>query len=249
MASIGQLAAGVAHEINNPISFVSSNLSTLQKYIKRFIEYNDVLAANLQEDKVELTEAVKEKLRIDFIKEDTLELITESIDGAERVSTIVHGLKRFSRIEDSDDKPVDLRECMDSAINLIWNELKYKATITKKYGDISETKGKGQLLNQVFMNLLINASHSIDTEGEIAINIWQENAMIFVAISDNGCGIAQENLGRLFDPFFTTKDVGKGTGLGLSISYEIIQNHAGDITVESKIDKGSTFTVTIPVRS
>jgi two-component system NtrC family sensor kinase len=142
---------------------------------------------------------------------------------------------------------VNLAEILDSTITLIWNEIKYKAVLQKDYGTVPAILGNSQQLNQVFMNLLINAGHAIESEGKITVTTWAENGNAFVSIGDTGHGIAQENLNRIFEPFFTTKEVGKGTGLGLSISYDIINKHSGEIIVESVIGQGTTFTVKLPL--
>ncbi|MBU4262517.1 MAG: PAS domain-containing protein [Proteobacteria bacterium] len=247
MASVGQLAAGVAHEINNPVGFVSSNLGTLAKYIGRLTEYIDLQDKAVISDLREQLQAARKELKIDYIIEDAKDLIRESLDGTGRVSTIVRGLKSFSRIDEARRQAADINECLEATLNIVWNELKYKATVTKDYGDIPQTLCNPQQLNQVFMNFLVNAAQAIAKQGEIRIRSWQETNWIFVSIADTGCGIAAENLSRIFEPFFTTKDVGKGTGLGLSISYDIIKKHGGDIAVESETGRGTTFTVKIPV--
>ncbi len=251
MASIGQLAAGVAHEINNPIGFVSGNLRALNKYIDKFTEFIDFQSEIIE--KLNVSEAVEElntekkKLKIDYIREDIKDLIKESLDGTERVSKIVQNLKTFSRIDEASYKMADINECIESTVNIVWNELKYKAEVKKDYGNIPHIKCYPQELNQVFMNLLVNASHAIEHFGEIIIKTWHDRENIFISVSDTGCGISEEVKNRIFEPFFTTKDVGKGTGLGLSITYDIIKKHNGEITVESEMGKGSTFTVKIPV--
>lgn len=247
MASIGQLAAGVAHEINNPVGFITSNLGTLSKYIDRFTEYIDALKKAIKDEYEEELKELNKKLKIDFVADDAKDLIIESLDGTDRVGKIVTGLKSFSRIDEAEHKQADINECLESTINIIWNELKYKAKINKEYGELPLTKCYPQQLNQVFMNLLINASHAIEKQGEIGIKTWHQDNSIHVSISDTGSGISPENLPKLFEPFFTTKKVGKGTGLGLSISYDIVKKHEGDITVDSEIGRGTTFTIQLPV--
>jgi PAS domain S-box-containing protein len=250
MASIGKLAAGVAHEINNPIGFVSGNLRALNKYIDKFIEFIDIqseIIENLNiKEALQETESKRKKLKIDYMKEDIKDLIKESLDGTERVSKIVQNLKTFSRIDEASHKIADINESMESTVNIVWNELKYKAEVKKEYGSIPKIKCYPQELNQVFMNLLVNASQAIEKFGEIIIKTWQDEGHIYISISDTGCGMSEEVKNRIFEPFFTTKDVGKGTGLGLSITYDIIKKHNGEITVESEVGKGSTFTVKIP---
>ena len=251
MASIGQLAAGVAHEINNPMGFISSNLGTLGKYMDRL---NDFIQA--QADLIEMvtdegaSAGLREKrkaLKLDYILDDGRELIKESLDGAERVRTIVQNLKSFSRVDEAECKHADINECIVSTINIVWNELKYKASLTKELGDIPLTKCHPQQINQVIMNLLVNASHAIEKQGEITVKTWHENGSIYASVKDTGCGMSPEVVNRIFEPFFTTKDVGKGTGLGLSITYDIIKSHNGEITVDSEPGIGTTFTVQLPV--
>lgn len=251
MASIGQLAAGVAHEINNPIGFVTSNLGTLGKYIDRIAEFlaaqSAVVLACAHSEAVNGLTEKRNGLKIDFILSDAKKLIAESLDGAERVRTIVQNLKNFSHVDQAEVKAADINECIESTLNIVWNELKYKASVKKEYGALPLTKCIPQQLNQVFMNLLVNAGQALEKQGEITIRTWAADGSIFVSISDTGCGIPEENLNRIFEPFFTTKPVGKGTGLGLSITYDIIKKHNGDISVSSEIGKGTTFTVRIPV--
>ncbi len=251
MASIGQLAAGVAHEINNPIGFILSNLVSLEKYVNKltdFIQAQDGVVKDLpQSGAVSDLVEKRKKLKLDFISEDIKDLIHESLDGADRVKKIVQNLKSFSRVDQAECKLSDLNECIESTVNIVWNELKYKVEVQKDYGEIPLTKCYAQQLNQVFMNLLVNAAQAIEKQGEIKIRTWNENGSILVSFADTGCGIPDEVRNRIFDPFFTTKDVGKGTGLGLSISYDIVKNHQGDITVDSERGKGTTFTIRIPV--
>lgn len=250
MASIGQLAAGVAHEINNPIGFVSSNLGTLEKYVQRISEYALTLSGmveNVQDPK--LNEAVREardQFKFGFVRDDVKKLIAESRDGTERVKVIVQNLKNFSRVDKTEAVYADINECMETTINIVWNELKYKATVKKEYGKLPLLKCFPQQLNQVFMNLLVNASHAIEKQGVITIKTWEQDNSIFVSVSDTGCGIQKENLQKIFEPFFTTKEPGKGTGLGLSITYDIVKKHRGEITVQSEVNKGTTFTISIP---
>ncbi len=255
MASIGQLAAGVAHEINNPIGFITSNLNTLTRYIGKISEFVKEQSAFAEKykkgfaaaDDVDGIEKKRQSLKIDYIMEDIGTLIGESLDGAERVKRIVQDLKNFSRTDETEYKIADINAGIESTINIIWNELKYKASLTKEFGNIPHTKCNPGQLNQVFMNLLMNAVQSIEKQGEIKVRTWHENNLIKIAVSDTGSGIPPEKLGRIFEPFFTTKEVGKGTGLGLSIVYDIIKKHDGNIAVDSAVGKGTTFTVSIPI--
>ena len=251
MASIGQLAAGVAHEINNPLAFISSNLGTLDKYINRLVDFiqtqSEVIKSLKDADAVKKLKKKRKELKIDQVLEDVKGLIAESLDGSERVKKIVYELNCFSRMDEEEYKKADINECIESAINIVWNELKYKATLKKDYGNLPPIKCYAQQINQVFINLLINAVNSIEEQGAITIKTWNKDKSIWIAVSDTGRGIPQESLSKIFEPFFTTKDVGKGTGLGLSITYEIIQRHKGDITVKSEVGKGTTFTIRIPI--
>ncbi|TAN41963.1 MAG: hypothetical protein EPN22_13790 [Nitrospirae bacterium] len=254
MASIGQLAAGVAHEINNPVGFIMSNLKSLQKYSAKRSEFIRIQAEALKElstgDDNAVLRSVRDHqkaMKLDYITEDIDNLISESLDGAERVKNIVQDLKGFSRVDEAELKMTDINAGLESTINIVWNELKYKATVKKDYGNIPLINCNPGQLNQVFMNMLINAAHSIEQHGEIAVRTWREGAYLKVSIADTGCGIPEDKLGRIFEPFFTTKDVGKGTGLGLSIAYDIIKKHDGEILVESEVGKGTTFTIVIPI--
>ncbi|MCL4457054.1 MAG: response regulator [Nitrospirae bacterium] len=257
MASIGQLAAGIAHEINNPVGFVMSNLNTLQKYTDRINEFVRIQSASLEDATKELgiegekfTGKIaehKKSQKLDYVLGDSATLIKESLEGMERVKKIVQDLKSFSRVDEAERKTANINEGIESTVNIVWNELKYKATVKKEYGDIPPTKCNAGQLNQVFMNILVNAAHAIEKQGEITIKTRHEDNNIFVSISDTGHGIPADKIHRIFEPFFTTKEVGKGTGLGLSIAYDIVKKHNGDIMVESEVGRGTTFTVKIPV--
>lgn len=251
MASIGQLSAGVAHEINNPIGFIISNLTTLGKYAQRLTDYLDEqerLWREQGQNEIGLVLAEKRKqLKIDYIARDLYDLVDESLEGADRVKKIVLDLKGFSRIDDSDCKEVDLHECLESTINIAWNEIKYKATLTKDFGDIPRLRCYPQQLNQVFMNLLVNAAHAIEEKGHIEVKTHPQGEGIQIDITDSGCGMSEEVRNRIFEPFYTTKAVGKGTGLGLSISYDIIKNHHGEIRVQSAPGQGTTFRIYLPL--
>ncbi len=251
MASIGQLAAGVAHEINNPMGFITSNLGTLDKYIKKITDYMSAQTEAVESFKsTEVSGQLKEmhkKLKLDYVIEDIGQLIEESQEGAERVKRIVQNLKTFSRVDQAEYNSADINECIESTLNIVWNELKYKAAVQKEYGEIPLTRCYPQQLNQVFVNLLVNAAQAIEKQGEIKIKTWNGDGIINISISDTGSGIPEDKLHRIFEPFFTTKEVGKGTGLGLSICYDIVKKHNGEITVESEVGKGTIFNIKIPV--
>lgn len=251
MASIGQLAAGVAHEINNPIGFIASNLSSLNKYVERLLDFIDMLTPQAGgKDAVDAqTIAQKRKqLKIDFILDDVKTLILESLEGTERVKKIVQDLKSFSRVDQDTARFDNVNDILESSINMVWNELKYKASLKKELGELPKTRCNPQQLSQVFVNLLVNAAQAIEEKGDIIVKTWADDGEIYCTITDTGCGIPEKILPQLFNPFFTTKEVGKGTGLGLSIAYEIItKKHNGEIFVTSEVGKGSTFTMKIPV--
>lgn len=256
MASLGQLSAGVAHELNNPISFVHSNLGTLGEYvgdIRRLLEQYLALEGVVGTEKpcagfVRKIEELKKQMDLGFILEDFDKIISESKEGTQRVKNIVQNLKDFSHVDKGELELADINKGIESTLNIVWNELKYKGTVVKKYGLIPEIKCYPQQLNQVFMNLLVNAAQAIETKGEIRIRTYRQGENVVVEIADSGGGIPEENLEHIFEPFFTTKKVGKGTGLGLSVVYGIIQKHRGKIEAESVVGKGSTFRVILPIR-
>lgn len=253
LASIGQLAAGVAHEINNPIGFIFSNFGTLEQYLEDLFQmldaYEQAEASVSDGAALARIRSLKADLDIDYLKEDIPNLMRESRDGIQRVRKIVQDLKDFSRVDARQEwESVDLHAGIDSTLNIVNNEIKYKADVVKHYGALPEVQCLPSELNQVFMNLLVNAGHAIAEKGEITITTRQTpDGTVQVAISDTGCGIAAEHLPHLFEPFFTTKPIGKGTGLGLSITYGIIGKHKGSIDVSSEVGKGTTFTVNLPV--
>jgi signal transduction histidine kinase len=250
MASIGQLAAGVAHEINNPIGFISSNLASLQRYVDRLVEFiaaEDRAVTHADCLDAEQLRHLRQKLRIDYITDDARQLIIESLDGADRVRRIVQDLKSFSRAERHENTLVNLNEALETTINIAWNEIKYVAGLSREFGAIPLIECFPQQLNQVFLNLLVNAAQAMEGQGHITVRTWSDGNSVFVAVADTGKGIPAEVLPRIFEPFFTTKEVGKGTGLGLSISYGIVKNHGGEINVQSTAGKGSTFIVALPI--
>lgn len=251
MASVGQLAAGVAHEINNPIGFVYSNLGSLEQYLNEIFALLSVYEkaeASMADSMRAEVQKIKQQTDIAFLKEDVPTLMKESKDGITRVKRIVQDLKEFSHVDSSDEwKTVDLHNGLDSTLNIVNNEIKYHAEVHKEYGEISSVECLPSQINQVFMNLLVNAGHAIEGKGVITVRTGQQGEEVFVQVADSGKGISAENLKRIFDPFFTTKPVGKGTGLGLSLSYGIIKKHDGRIEVQSEVGKGTTFTVWLPV--
>jgi len=249
MASIGQLAAGVAHEINNPVGFVNSNLGSLQAYVMNLLK---LLAAYeqsvgcLPEAAATQIAQVKKDMDYDFMCDDITSLLTESLDGLKRVTRIVQDLKNFSHIDETDRQLAGLEAGLESTLRVVWNELKYKAEVVKAFAGIPHIMCYPFQLNQGFMDLLVNASHALGDKGTITIATGFDDRQVWVAVKDTGRGIPPENLARIFDPFFTIKPVGKGTGLGLSLSYDIVKKLGGHIDVTSVVGQGTTMTVFLP---
>ena len=253
MASVGQLAAGVAHEINNPIGYVYSNLSTLETYTQDLVRlvsvYEAAESSITDTDVMEKIRVAKVAADIQFLRTDMRALMDETREGIGRVKKIVQDLKDFSRIDNSDVWHwANLHQGLDTTLNIIWNELKYKAEVRKEYADIPEVECYPSQLNQVFMNLLVNAGHAIEDKGVITIRTGQAGEQVWIEIEDSGQGIDAQNLKRIFDPFFTTKPIGEGTGLGLSLSYSIVKKHGGLLEVESVVGQGTKFRVTLPIQ-
>jgi len=254
LASLGQLAAGVAHEINNPIGFVNSNLGSLRNYVGellRLIDEVDAAVAPLLADAPQIKRRIAE-LRadadLDFIRHDIGSLIAESIDGTARVRCIVQDLRDFSRTGETGWELADLHAGLESTLNVVWNEIKYKAEVVREYGTLPPVECRPSQINQVFMNLLVNAAQAIPERGQITLKSGCGPDQAWIAIADTGIGIAPEIQARIFDPFFTTKPVGKGTGLGLSVSYGIIDKHGGRIELDSRPGEGTTITIWLPIR-
>lgn len=251
LSSIGQLAAGVAHEINNPIGYIHSNLSSLKTYVEDLLalveRYETLESSCANAEQCSELKTFKQKIDLEFLKNDVLDLVKESLEGAFRVRKIVQDLKDFSHAGGSDAwQWANLNHCLDSTLNIVNNEVKYKAVVVKEYQDIPQAWCVPHQLNQVIMNLLVNAAHAIEDNGVITIRSGADDDHIWIEVSDTGKGMAPEILGKIFDPFFTTKPVGKGTGLGLSVSYNIIKKHQGEIQVNSRVGEGSTFRVVLP---
>ena len=263
LASIGQLAAGVAHEINNPIAFVGSNIGTLQEYVRALLVVVDAYEAQrgaLGADALHQIDELKARSDFDYLREDALALLDESAEGVQRVKRIVQDLKDFSHVGEDAWMLADLHKGLDSTLNIVHNELKYVADVQRSYGELPPIECRPSQLNQVFMNLLVNAGHAIKGKprrGLIQVRsgrlapageAGEAGEEVFVEVSDDGCGIAPEHLSRIFDPFFTTKPVGQGTGLGLSLAYGIVRSHGGRIEVLTERGRGTTFRVVLPVR-
>lgn len=251
MASIGQLAAGVAHEINNPMGYITSNMNSLWKYAEKLAQFIEIQEQTIEKCADEATKAsiieLKRQIKLDFVMKDFRELITESLEGSKRVSKIVQDLKSFSRAESIEAISSDLNECIRRTINVVKNEIKYVAELDLQLGDIPQVVCHPQQISQVVMNLLVNAAHAIAEKGVITLITAQNDACVEIIVKDTGSGIAPENMEKIFEPFFTTKEAGKGTGLGLAISCDIIRKHGGELLVASEVGTGTTFTVRLPL--
>ncbi|MGS5085776.1 ATP-binding protein [Hydrogenophaga sp. A37] len=254
LASIGQLAAGVAHEINNPIGYIFSNFGTLEGYIEQLFElltaYEKAETSVHAPEIVEGLRALRERVELDFLKEDIPVLMRESKQGIVRVRQIVQDLKDFSRVNSKQEwEWADLHQGIDSTLNIVASEIKYKADLVKEYGAIPDIECLASQINQVVMNLVVNAAHAMgEKRGCITIRTGTEGEQVWLEVADTGSGIPPETLKHIFEPFFTTKPIGKGTGLGLSLSYGIVQKHHGRIEVASVLDQGTTFRVILPIR-
>jgi PAS domain S-box-containing protein len=249
MASIGLLAAGVAHEINNPLAFISSNFGALErdaKDILRLISAFEGVESLLPGEARAPVTFMKQDIGLDDIRQDLDALFAESREGLQRVKHIVQNLKDFSRPGGTQKEMADLEQGLNSTLNVAWNEIKYKADVVKEYAGVPELYCLPSQINQVFLNLLINAAHAIEGKGVIVVRTGYDDKVVWVEIEDNGSGIAPDHLDHIFEPFFTTKPVGKGTGLGLSIVYGIVQEHRGTIDVKSVVGKGTVFRVALP---
>ena len=254
LASLGQMAAGIAHEINNPIGFISSNLGTLAVYfakLQALLEAYRAAECQLGSPEVVLSlNALKTRLDLAFVETEIPLLIQESRDGVARAAQIIKDLKEFSR---ADPNPqwqwASLQRGIDSTLNIATNAVKYKADIVTHYQPLPDIECLPAQLNQVIMNLLVNAAQAIGPErGTITLRNGVQGDSVWLEISDTGAGIAPEVLPKIFDPFFTTKPVGQGTGLGLSLSYGIVQKHRGTISVRSLEGVGTTFRVELPIQ-
>ncbi len=251
MASIGQMAAGIAHEINNPLGFVLSNLNTLQKYLARFQEmlgfYRDPLSAQLShEDFQAAAEQLYKRLKLDFVAEDILELFEESIDGGQRVKKIVSDLKGFSHIDAMEEEQVDINEEIDRTLSVMAHKIPAGANVIRNFGELPRFSCLGGMLAQVLYNLLNNAIQSRQDALEITINTSWTGTELVVSIADNGPGVTSDLRSRIFEPFFTTREVGEGTGLGLAVVYDVVNGWGGRITLEESSAGGARFILHIP---
>ncbi|WP_233164839.1 7TM diverse intracellular signaling domain-containing protein [Pedobacter sp. ASV28] len=259
MAALGQLTAGIAHEINNPINFVTSNVKPLQLDIddlKEIIKkYENIDLTGDIEAQIHQIEAYKKQIDLDFVNNEITSLLSGINEGAKRTAEIIRSLRNFSRLDESDMKPIDLNEGLLSTLVLVRNNLPDNLTVIKDLGNLPKVECMPGKINQVFMNLVSNAIQAIkikevqQKEEFLTIKSWYDKQQVFISIKDTGTGMSEEVKHRIFEPFFTTKDIGEGTGLGLSIVFSIIEKHKGNIEVNSKLGEGTEFIITLQVNT
>ena len=255
LASVGQLAAGVAHEINNPIAYVESNLRTLADYAGRmqvliamYEQFVDTASARDDElgSDAEVLDALRDQLDYAYLRDDLDILVGDMQEGIGRVSEIVTSLRTYSRSDGPERRPVDIPDCIESALKIAEHETRYRCEVVTQLENVPAVDGYGGQLNQVFLNLVINAAQACDEDGRVEVTSYVDGDDVVVTVSDNGCGIPAEHLEQVFSPFYTTKAVGEGTGLGLSVSYAIVEEHGGRIMVDSQPGAGTRFSVHLP---
>ena len=251
MASLGQLTAGVAHEINNPVNFVMANVNPLRKDLYDVLEimneYEKTIKSNHLDDKFAPVNKIKEKLKYSSLLDEIQNLLKGIEEGGRRTAGIVKGLRNFSRLDEDEMKLANINEGIESTLLMLKNDFKNRIDLVKDYDSIPDIQCFPGKLNQVFMNILSNAGQAIDYKGQIFIKTYNDDNNVYISIKDTGRGMTEETKSKMFDPFFTTKDIGKGTGLGLSISYGIVKDHSGEIMVNSEIDRGTEFLIKLPI--
>lgn len=254
LATLGTLTAGVAHEINNPLAYVISNVAAAKEYIEAydqlvgFIQQHE-LAKLMPEELLREWEDLQDKLDLEFMQEDYPSVLSDTQEGLDRVRDIVHSLRSFSRVQEGEREPADLVEAMRSTLRLLHNELKSRVMLTLELNELPPVCCNLNEINQVFTNLIINAVHAMRDQprAELKIHSEAKEGFALISVEDSGCGMTQDVMKEIFTPFYTTKPVGEGTGLGLSITWSIIQDHSGDIQVESEPGKGTRFLVKLPL--
>ncbi|MDD5438746.1 MAG: ATP-binding protein [Candidatus Omnitrophica bacterium] len=257
LAAIGQLAAGVAHEINNPLGYVGSNLSTLEKYIagiSDILKASEILKTAVKQKNIDEAskaqaqiDELERKLGLTYVLSDLDNLMRESLEGVDRIKKIVTNLRVFSRKDEKQKEPADLNKIIEGVLAIVWNEIKYKAELKKNYGRIPLVGCNSQQIGQVFINMFVNAAQAIKEKGTITVSTRSDADDVYVDIADTGEGMSKDVIDKIFEPFFTTKAQDKGTGLGLSVSHEIIRAHKGSIQFESERGKGTKFTIRLPI--
>ncbi len=251
LAAIGQLAAGVAHEINNPVGYVHSNLQTLQGYVGDLLRllaaYDRVVEGPEQPDRLGELRALRQEMDVDFLLEDLQQLVVESQQGVGIIRDISLALRDFARSPDAQVKPRDLNAIAANTARIAYNEIKYRASMKQQLDCLQPVPCDASRLAQVVLNLLVNASHAIGESGRIRLATGNDDQWAWIEVEDNGCGMSPEVRQRLFEPFFTTKDAGKGTGLGMSLAWEIVADHGGRIEVHSEPGEGTLFRIWLPL--
>jgi signal transduction histidine kinase len=260
MSSLGQLVAGVAHEINNPINFIYGNLVHTGEYVKELINLMNLYQQNYPNPMPEIRASIEE-VDLDFLLQDLPKLLNSMLQGTERIRQIVLNLRNFSRLDEAEVKKVDIHTGLESALLILQhrlgsNEQRPEIKVVKEYGSLPKIECHAGSLNQVFMNLLGNAidaieisQKSVEKLPQIVITTWQEKDRVMIKIADNGVGMSEEVYRHLFDPFFTTKPVGSGRGLGLWVSYQIVvEKHGGDLKCFSEFGKGTSFIIELPLQ-
>jgi PAS domain S-box-containing protein len=256
LESIGQLAAGIAHEINTPIQYIGDNLKALEQNFADLAEmvgnYREAAQGLPEGERARLAD-LEQRLDLEFILTDSPDAIKQAIGGAERVTQIVRAMKDYSHIDRSKISAIDINRSLENTLVVARNEYKYVADVVTDYGELPMVECFASELNQVFLNLIVNAAHAIEEKGAgrgtISLKTRQIGDTVEIAITDTGCGIPEETMGRIFDPFFTTKAIGKGTGQGLHIAHQVVQKHRGKLLVDSRPMTGSTFTLQIPIKT
>ncbi len=249
MASLGVLVAGVAHEINNPTNFIYGSMPLLEENLHFLLKLTDTFdSMTISEQNRKKVDDIKEEMDFEYVRGDLAKIVKNVATGAKRIKEIVQNLRTFSRVDSGEKAEININEGIDSTLEILHHEFKNRIEMQKDYGEIPKLIGSPGKVNQVFMNVLHNAIQSISGQGKIIIRTFVENENAVVQITDNGAGIPQNKVSHIFDPFFTTKKVGDGTGLGLSISYSIIQDHHGDISVESAEGQGTTMRIVLPLK-
>jgi signal transduction histidine kinase len=248
LASLGELVAGVAHEMNNPLSFIHSNLRNMSKFVSKMMELIDLFERDDLPPQLKTDVAAKKtEINYAYLKTRLTEMIERSMVGTERLTKIIADLRTFTRMDSSEMTEADINDALEITTSFVTYEFKERITVVKNFGSIPKVTCFIQRLSQVFLNLLVNAGHAIEGQGSITIRTAQEGGMVRIDITDTGSGIPEDKIKKIFEPFFTTKPIGKGTGLGLSISSDIIKQHKGVIEVQSKVGEGTTFTLKIPI--
>lgn len=252
MASLGQLAAGVAHEINNPVAFIRSNMEVLKEYLADYKTLHETLKKECNQHQsisLESFQSLCKKVDLDYIDEDSADLLLSNVEGLDRVKDIVDNLKSFSHAGDENLTSINLNDCVEAALKIAGNLFKYECQVENQLlSDTPAIMGNAGQLQQVFVNLFVNAAYAMEGGGTLTISQSQTDHNITLHVADTGCGMSQETLNKLFTPFFTTKPVGVGTGLGLSVSYAILEAHDAVVSVDSEMGQGTCFNLTFPTQ-